>query len=259
MLFDASRALLAAILTGLLPWASTVGPSGENTAALAELRAEIDSVAESLEAERAAARDELAALRSERAELERQVRAESARAAALEKIRADATSRAETIDEQSRRWHRPTLDALLAARAHVEHGLPFASARRLAVLDRIERDLATATPDHARAVERLWRFIEEEEALGREVALTQQELMLGDEPRIVDVIRLGMALLYFRTQDDQYGWIHPTNEGWHTEILTDPILVETVRQRFDAHERNNALGPAELLLPSATLDVTDVP
>jgi hypothetical protein len=252
MLLDVPRILLTAALAGL-PWAFSPGSEGPAAQRVAALRVEADELAETLEAERAATRDELAVLRSERIELERQVRAESARATALERIRAEASTRAETLDEESRRWHAPTLAALAATRTHVERGLPFATERRLDVLQRIERDLATAHPDHARALERLWRFLEEEEALGREVALTQQAMMLDGESRIVDVIRIGMALLYFRTQDGRLGWVHPTAEGWRSDILVDPVLVEVVRGRFEAHERNDALGPAELLVPSELL------
>lgn len=252
MLFDVPKTLLAAALAGSIPVASALAPAGGGGDAqqIARLRTEIDDLAADLETERMAARDELAALRAERAELERQVRAAQARKAALQQIQTKATTEAEELDAQTRRWNEPTRQAVAAARAYVERSLPFAREQRLAVLDRIERDLQTARPDHARAVERLWRFLEEEEAMGRELALSQHKMEVEGQPQIVDVVRLSMALLYFRTQDGRYGWIAPGTDGWVNEVLTDPALVEVVRRRFDAFDRNDALGPAELLLPA---------
>ena len=242
------RILLSAALLVSVPLVSVAAPS------LAELRAKVDAAADALESERDAARDELASLREERAELERQVRAETARRSTLQKLRAEATARAEERDADASRWHAPALAAVEAARGHVERSLPFARADRLETLERIERDLAAAAPDHARAVERLLRFVEEEEAMGREVALTQQQIELDGEPQLVDVVRLGMALLYFRTRDGGYGWARPTADGWTFERLDDAELVEALRLRFEAHERADALGRADLVLPATEVD-----
>ncbi len=240
--------LLLLLSLGVVPVA-TAG-SGVTAAELAELRSGVDTVAADVELERAAARDEIAALRAERAELERQVRAARSRAKTLERVRTEATERAEAAETRARRWFEPTQAALKAARDHIERGLPFAKAERLAVIDRLERDLGAATPDYGHIVERLWRLVEEEEAMGGEVSLSQQRVELDGAPQIVSVIRLGMALLYVRTEDDRFGWATRTATGWQIELLDDIALVAPLRQRFDAHEDNHALGPATLVLPA---------
>lgn len=244
-----AKITIAAALFSIPLGAIAAPGSGVSAQALAELRAEVDETATALENERAAARDELAVLRAERAELERQVRAETTRAATLKRMRAEATTRSEERTEEARRWREPTMAAIAIAREHVHRTLPFAKTQRLEVLERIERDLSGARPDYARAVERLLRFIEEEEAMGREIALAQQRIDLEGEPQIVDVIRLGMALLYVRTQDGRYGWAVQGAQGWRIELFEEPALLDVVRARFAAHEANDALGPATILLP----------
>ena len=237
-------AIALGVALATVPLVTVAAPS------LAELRMQVESAADALETERANAREDLAALRAERTELERQLRAETARRTTLQKLRDEASARAEEREAAASRWHAPTLAAIAVAREHVERSLPFAHAERREVLDKIERDLGASTPDHARAVERLLRFIEEEEAMGRELALTQQQIELDGEPQLVDVIRIGMALLYFRTRDGEHGWARPTDDGFVFEILADPDLAEAVRQRFEAHEKADAFGLADLVLPS---------
>jgi len=245
------KALLSVAFAGSIPLLIGLAPPASGDAGdIARLRTEIDELAADLETERIAARDELASLRAERVELQRQVRAAKSRKSALEALREEAVAQAEAQDAQSRQWDEPTRQAIAAARSYVEGSLPFAKQARLAALDRIERDLAAAQPDHARAVERLWRFLEEEEAMGREVSVGQQVLELDGEPQMVDVMRLSMALLYFRTQDQRYGWVFPTDDGWQQAMVTDPRLVAVIESRFEASERSETLGPAELLLPT---------
>lgn len=223
--------------------------AGVTMADLETLRAEVDQLASDLEAERAATREELAALRAERAELERQVRAAKTRKATLEKLRAEATKRAENADEDARRWAEPMKAAVAAARAHVETGLPFANAARLKVLSRLEADLQAATPDYGRVLERLLRFVEEEQAMGGEVAYTQQRVEVDGTAQIVRVLRLGLALLYIRTEDDRVGWAVHDGQAWSIAML-DGALADVVRARFDAAEDNQALGVAPLVLPA---------
>lgn len=245
----------ARIILGLavsaIPIVSSAAPpvSGEEAASVAQLRTEVETAAETLEAERAAARDELAALRAERAELERQVRAAQTRGATLERLAREATERAEQRDAAAQRWREPMREAIAVARRHVEAGLPFAPAARLAVLAGIERDLAASRPDYARALERLLRFIEEEQALGREVALAQQRLQVAGEPMLVDVVRLAMALLYLRTPDGRYGWAVHDSDGWRVELFTDPMVIAAVERRFASHEANETFDSAELVVP----------
>ncbi|MGH1344575.1 MAG: DUF3450 family protein [Nannocystales bacterium] len=222
--------------------------TGVTVADLAKLRSEVDQLASDLETERTAARDELAALRAERAELERQVRAARTRKATLEALRTEATKQAEAADEDARRWAEPMKAAVAAARSHVADGLPFARDARLKTLERLELDLQAATPDYGRVLERLLRFVEEEEAMAGEVAYTQQRLEVEGKPQIVRVLRLGLALLYFRTEDGRVGWAIPGPAGWDVKLLSD-ALAEPVRARFEAAEDNETLGAAALLLP----------
>ncbi len=243
-----SRSVTAWLAVFALGVPAVAHAAGVTMAELAQLRGEVDQLASDLEAERTAARDELAALRSERAELERQVRTARTRKATLEALRTEASKHAEAADEDARRWAQPMSAAVAAARAHVEGGLPFARDDRRKTLDRLELDLQAATPDYGRVLERLLRFIEEEEAMAGEVAYTQQRLEVAGEPQIVRVLRLGLALLYFRTEDGRVGWAVPSSSGWDVAVLNDE-LAEPVRARFEAAEDNETLGIAELLLP----------
>lgn len=244
------RSWTAAAATTVLvavPLAATA--SGVTPEALAELRAEVDTAAAEIELERSAARDELAALRGERAELERQLRAAQSRGKTLSRIQSEATERAEADEAQAIRWHAPTQAALAEAKAYVERGIPFAQAERAALLEQLERDLGAAKPDYGRIALRLWRFLEEEDAMVAELTRDQQRMTFGDTTQIVDVIRMGLALQYVQTPDGAVGWSVRESGTWRTELIEDPALAELIRARFEAHDNNRGWGPARLVLP----------
>lgn len=244
--------LLAAAIDALptAPIPTANAQPADVAAQVVTLRREVDDLAQRLADRRRTLRDELAALRAERAELQRQLRLERVRAKTLAELEQQRVERREDTEEQSRAWLEPARAAVAAARAYVSTSLPFKSAERLAVLDRIAADLAGSQPDAGRAMARLWRFIEEEQAMAKEVALAQQPIELDGQRRLVDVARVGMAVMYARSPDGTYAWAVAGDDGWSFAALQDPASVELVRSLFDALDANQRFGPRRLLIPS---------
>ncbi|MEM6730949.1 MAG: DUF3450 family protein [Myxococcota bacterium] len=224
------------------------GASGED---LARLRQAVDRLASELEDHRRTSRDELSALRTERFELARQLRLERVRAATLARIEAERTAATEALDATLEERRGPALQALDAARNYVNRAIPFQVAARKRELDRVETEILAGRV--AGALERLWRFLEQEEAMGGEISLSQQSLTLDGRELFVDVARIGMALVYFRVPDGTFAWARFDNE-WRVEKISDTRSHQIVATIFERLEANQRLGAIDLLLPSELPD-----
>ncbi len=214
---------------------------------VASLRQEVDRLATELEDTRRQARDELSSLRAERAELERQVRLERVRAATLQELAREAQKAAEALDRDLREDLTPAREALSAARDYLRRALPFRLEERAAALDRVEADLTAG--DVARGMNRLWRFVQEEDAMGGEVSLTQQSAELRGKRRLVDVARIGMALLFYRAADGTVAHAVWRDDEWRVQPIESPAAKATIHALFAALEDNRRFGFHELLLP----------
>lgn len=219
-------------------------------------RAQVDALAEQLEAQRRTSRDELASLRAERAELNRQIRLEHIRRDALAQMR---TEKAKQMDDQEGRIRavfEPIRRSVAAAKRYVSATLPFKHKERMRRLEQLEADLAVTHPDAAQSLTKLWRFVEEEEALAREIGLSQQAIELEGQRVLAEVARIGMSLMYFRLPDGGVGWVRWSKDAWHFERIEDVEAQVTVNQLFTDLERSQVLGVRRLListeLPSAT-------
>ena len=211
-------------------------------------RAEVDSLADRLENQRRLTRDDLSALRAERAELQRQVRLEQIRRDTLVRLR---TERAKEMDDQEGRvltLLKPIEHSIASAKTYVLATLPFKRKERMRRLEQIEADLAVTHPDPAQALTRLWRFVEEEEALAREIGLSQQAIELEGKRLLVDVARIGMTLMYFRLPDGDVGWVRRSKAAWSFERIESGEARATVLQVFDDLKNNQVLGPKRLLI-----------
>lgn len=232
----------------VLPIEAVAG-AGDSGETLAGLRLEVEALSSGLTAQRAELAGALAGLRAEREQLERELRQARARHETLVRIEREHAARSERLAAARERWHAPAQQALERVRAYVDAALPFALEERRRVLDRLALELAGSSTDVAHTTERLWRFLEEEAAMGREVALARHAITLAEAPELALELRIGMALLYFRTLDGRFGWARRGPEGWRFEAITDADGQAIVRELFARHERNEGFGQTDLLVP----------
>ncbi len=219
---------------------------------VSRLRAEVDTLAHRLETERRRARDALASLRVERADLQRQIRLEQVRRATLRRLTREREERSQTLETEAEMLVAPLLRSVRAVDAYVDRGLPFRIEARRRRLRALETELTGLQPDPARVLRQLWRFVEEEEALTREVGYSRQAVLLGGQRQLVEVARIGMALLYLRSADDRVGMARRDGDGaWSFTLLDEPTARQAVRALLSDLQGNRRLGPKRLLVPES--------
>lgn len=247
--------VLTAWFVGFPSWSGAT-PLVEQVSAT---RASVDALAEELASHRRSAREQRAALRAERAELQRLVRLEEVRRDTLVRLQTEQTARMDDQEGFILTLLAPIKRAVVSAKKYVSSTLPFKQDERLRRLNKIESDLAVTHPDASRALTQIWRFVEEEEAMTREIGLAQQAITLDGQRLLVDVARVGMALMYFRLPNGEVGWARQASGTWRYERIKSADARQTVSSFFEALESNRVLGPRRLLLPEPLPKLVDEP
>jgi hypothetical protein len=134
-------------------------------------------------------------------------------------------------------------------RLQVRGGFPFKVGERAAELDDIEAQLNNGVITAHRAFNRLWAFVEDELRITRENAIYTQSIKLQGENVLVDVAKLGNAMMYFRTRDLRYGRAVETAQGWRFELLESATDQELVARLFDSLRKQIRQG--YFVLPTA--------
>lgn len=148
----------------------------------------------------------------------------------LEQMREQVSAAGETSEALS-----PIILAnLYELRAQVQKGFPFKVGERLAALDEIETQLNSGVITAHRAFNRLWAFVEDEIRITRENAIYSQSIALDGQNVLVDVAKLGNAMMYFRTRDLQYGRAVEGPRGWTFERFESATDQEMVARLFDS-------------------------
>ncbi len=242
-------------LTALSTFAAgtAVAATGSDALAarLAELRTEVEALSSDVEAKKEEKRTRLRSLSAQKADLEFQLQREERRIAEL---RARAERQRETMSKDTTVGNelKPALDeAMDDLEARIQAGLPFKRAERLEAVAELRRKIDQGLLTPQKGAVQLWALFEDEMRLGRENGLYRQVIELGGDEVLVDVARLGMVTMYFRTDDGRVGRVVQGGDGAASHGWT---WVETASERdqrqvaalFDAMRKQIRTGYFEL-------------
>ena len=252
-----ARLLLAA--TVLLFGAATAGSASADDVIelgrrLAQLRGEVDTLSSELAREETEHRDKMRSLARQKAELEAELKREHMR---LQRIKLETDKKKATIAEQKDQSDKllPIFnESVLALRSHVQNALPFRTAERLAEIDKIVEQRNAGLLTTERALARLWSFVEDEVRLTKESGLHRQTLVVDGAEQLVDVVRIGMVMLFFKTSDDVVGYAVKHAESWTTHTETDTEGRKRIVGLFDSFKKQIRVGYFEI--PNALWEQT---
>jgi len=249
----ARRGVPAVLLAGLVAAGPAVAQQpgqarpGETSAeALAEelvaLRAEVQDLSETLDEERARHRDRMQRLARQEAELAGESERNRSRLRELEGDLAEYREQLERAGANDEELTPAVLAAADTLRQRIEAGLPFKRTERRKAVTEIAEDLRAGAIPPQDAVKKLWALAETELRMTRENSIHSQTIELAGEETLVDVARVGMVALYFRTRDGRFGAALPQGEGWTFSTYTDGARADQVEKLFTDLEKQIRTG-----------------
>lgn len=213
---------------------------------LADLRAEVAELSETIELERDDLRARLRAIDAQKADVQVQLRRAELRLTELRKA-ADERKDALAGEESAGEALTPAIkEGLAELRKVVRSGLPFRVQERLDALDALEAQVDEGVLRPRKAAHRVWQFYEDELRLTRENALDRQLISLEGDELFVEVARIGMLAIYFRTEEGVVGHAVRSGDDWTWTPYTDAGSIEHVEGLFDALEKQIRAGWFEL-------------
>lgn len=217
---------------------------------LIALRGEVEQLNTELDQSREEQRATLLGLAQQRAQLEADLSRQALAAREAADKLAAATVAREGAGVAGDTLKPILLDTITRLGASVESGIPFKIAERRAALDALRIDIESGRLPPHRAANRLWAFYEDEFRLARETGLFQQTITLDGAPVFAEVAKVGSVMLFWRTQDQRYGYARRAGQGYEF-VVADATEAARVRALFDSLDKQIRQGFFEL--PNALL------
>ncbi len=209
---------------------------------LISLRSEVEELNQELDLLKQEHRQQMQSLAAQRAELEAtENRAQTSIKQLEQKLEENrAAASAAGIDNAELK---PLLmDAINQLGGYIESGIPFKTDERLAELNELRLQLETEAIPANRAANRLWAFFEDEIRLTRENGIYSQTITLDGKRLLADVAKLGSVMMYFRTDDERYGKVIKSTNGWQFVAVEEPAAIASVQYLFDSLQKQIRQG-----------------
>jgi hypothetical protein len=213
---------------------------------LIQLRGQVDDLQSELDVRREEHKNRMAYLTAQLADLEASRDREALRVGQIEEDLDEISQQVAEAGVGSEVLLPFVLQRIAQLRDYVERGFPFKTQERLGELDELETQLTGGVMTAQRGVNRLWAFIEDEFRMTRENAIYSQSIALEGKVMLVDVAKLGTAMMFFRTRDLEYGRAVATPAGWRFERLQAASDQELVARLFDSLRKQIRQGYFEL-------------
>jgi hypothetical protein len=213
---------------------------------LIQMRGQVDELQSELNLKREEHKNRMTYLTAQLTEMEANRDREALRIRQLEDDLEEMRALVAAAGETSEVLAPIVLNHLFALREQVQKGFPFKISERLAELDDLENQLNSGVVTAHRAFNRLWAFVEDEIRISRENAIYTQSINLRGDNVLVDIAKLGNAMMYFRTRDLQYGRAVASPGGWSFELLESAADQERVARLFDSLRKQIRQGYFEL-------------
>ena len=231
----------------LFLWGGSTAPAyaadlEKMAAELARLRSEVEVLATDLDELKAEEKQRLQSLGQQKAGLEAEAQREELRLRQLQQEIGRVQESIKAAGMLESELKPAVLDAIRAVMGPVQAGLPFRVSERLADLQRLERDLQADELLPSAAASRLWSRVEDELRLARENGLYQQVVEVDGREVLADVARVGMVMMFFRTDDETFGRAVKKVGEWSFESYVDEAQRERVKKLFEALDKRIRIG-----------------
>lgn len=233
-------ALLASIL--LFPVMADAQDTSSLAARITKLRNEVEELAADIEAEKEETRAQLRSYAAQKAELEMELQREEMK---LKQLREARTKRIQEVNQDEERdvLMKPVFsESIENIKKEMEAGLPFKTPQRMAELDKLKKQMDDNVIKTANAVARLWDRMEDEFRLARENGIYRQVIRIQREEILVDVARVGMVMLYFKTRDGRYGRAVKKGDSWSYELVATKDERKQIANLFDSFKKQIRTG-----------------
>lgn len=242
--------LIAAALLGGVAHAD----ESERATRLATLRGEVEARHHELTLDKAALSSRLQTLDLARTDLEVQLRQEELAIAQLRLSIGEEQARVAASGDAQEGLKPAVLAGMDALVPAIRGGLPYRVPERLEAVEGLRTQVNAGTLAPAKAAHRLWQTLEDELRLGRENALDRQIIALDGQEVLVDVARIGLVALFFRTPDGAVGWAERRGDTWTFVHAEDRAARGQILQLFDSLDKQIRVGA--FTLPAVLPEVT---
>ena len=248
-----SKTKLSVLLTVLLSCSSAQANSQNLAESLMKLRADVERLDSAIISEKESYSASIRSLLRQKDDLTSVVAREEL---SIKQTRQELDKVRKEITEASKNSEglKPLLvEAVEKLRTNIENSLPFKTSDRLADLSKIEEQIKNDLVTPQKGLALVWNSYTDAMRMTKENGLFKQTIKLDGEDRLAEVARVGTMMLFFKTPDNEVGYVQKSATGYGYKKAQTKENKEQILALFDAFKKQIRTG--YFTLPNAVLSM----
>ena len=124
----------------------------------------------------------------------------------------------------------------------IQSGIPFKTEERIADLEKIQADLKSGNITQEKALSLVWASYDDALRLTKEIGVFKQQIQIGEDQKLAKVAKIGTAMMFFSTPDDQVGYAQKNADGYEFVVASDEKSKKQIHTLFDALQKQIRTG-----------------
>lgn len=124
----------------------------------------------------------------------------------------------------------------------VKSGIPFKVEERVADLEKIRTDLMSGNITQEKALSLVWASYDDTLRMTKEISVFKQQIQIGKEQKLAKVAKIGTAMMFFATPDNQVGYVKNSGGAYAYVVAEDSTSKEQIHALFDALQKQIRTG-----------------
>jgi hypothetical protein len=211
------------------------------------LRSEIDSMTSGLQTQREEHRAQVTSFSTRRADLDIAIERDQSLLQQIEQKIAEARTSNSSLKDNSEKMMPDFLKLTEHLKDYIATSIPYSRKDRLESVDMLVNQVRGGELNVFTAMGRLWALIEDEFRVVNEINISEQMIAIEGKEYLSSVIKIGSALLFYRSNDGRFGYASRKDTGdWEFIALEGKENKRMITNLFDSLKMQVRVGLFEL-------------
>jgi len=250
-----SKTTISIALSLLLSGTTLLANNDNMAKSLMKLRAQVETLDSQIGDEKDAYKAGMRSLSSQKSELEGMISRDNLKIKQIQKELSNVKTEIAKVSKNSNGLKPVVLTAIENLIEMMQTAIPFKTDERVASMLQLKEQLNAALITPQKALVLVYSSYGDEMRMTKENAIFKQTIMLDGKDRLVEVARIGTAMMFFKTPNDTVGYVSKKGSSWiYKEELNKEKQTE-ILNIFDAFKKQIRSGyftlPNALVLSEA--------
>lgn len=207
-----------------------------------KLRAEVEQLDSAIADEKDTYRATMKSLRMQKNDLEAIVAREELRTKQLQVEMSKVKKELREAGKNSVGLKPLVLEALAELEKNIQSQIPFKTEERIADLHRIQKQVENDEVSAQKGLALTWNAYGDAIRMSKENGIFKQTITLNGQDRLAEVARVGTMMMFFKTPNDEMGYVLKDGEAWEYKQVLDKDEKAQIAMLFDAFKKQIRTG-----------------